>query len=337
MKKFLLLLLAANGCLYSTSQITSPVPAPAYDHLFRFYTDNDFINILGNGTDEAYTGGFRFDYLYNKKKAPKLIDKWMPKAGSAAVNTYGWSLMQLSYTPTDITATEPRINDFPYSGALFAVHSLHSFNPEKKWGIRTAIMAGVMGPASFAQKTQDWIHSIIGYQKGNGWQYQMPNDVLLNLDVTAQRMLYSNRWFEVQGGGTINAGTFQTGAAIFSIFRIGKMQPYFNGIISQLSTPKHTGQSRFQIYAQVTPAVEWVGYYAPLDGGVFAGKNEYYTQSKDGVQPYKTDKRINVSAAGMVGIAAGKFGITFTQKVMRPMIKGIKPQEVGNISFHLSW
>ena len=37
----------------------------AHRHMFRIYEDNDFLNITGNGTDNSYTNGTRFDFFYN--------------------------------------------------------------------------------------------------------------------------------------------------------------------------------------------------------------------------------------------------------------------------------
>lgn len=48
------------------------------EHLFRVYHDNDFINFRGNGTDEAYTYGVKFDLFYSRRKKPKLL----PTAGA---------------------------------------------------------------------------------------------------------------------------------------------------------------------------------------------------------------------------------------------------------------
>src|ERR1700742_2044685 len=97
-------------------------------YMFRIYEDNDFLDIRGNGTDNSYTNGLRFDLFYTKKKRSRFfIDRLLPKAGNSSVNVFGWSLAQLIVTPTDIGATQYQPDDYPYAGALFIAHSLYSF------------------------------------------------------------------------------------------------------------------------------------------------------------------------------------------------------------------
>src|SRR5580700_2189288 len=72
--------------------------------MFRIYEDNDFLNARGCGTDDAYTNGTRLDYFYQPKHPSKNpIDRLLPKAGAHSINTYGWGIMQLMYTPKNIT------------------------------------------------------------------------------------------------------------------------------------------------------------------------------------------------------------------------------------------
>jgi len=56
----------------------------ANTRLFRAYVDNDFFNIRGEGTDDAYTGGLRVDLFYTKRHASRfVIDRLMPKLATA--------------------------------------------------------------------------------------------------------------------------------------------------------------------------------------------------------------------------------------------------------------
>src|SRR5438105_5875223 len=155
-----------------------------YNKMLRIYEDNDFINIRGDGTDEGYTNGTRLDIFFVKNKRPRFfIDRWMPKAGDSSVNTYGWGIMQVMITPSDISKHIPDANDYPYSGALFVAHSLHATNPVKKYNLQTELLMGVMGPPALAKQLQVLAHRIINYQQPMGWDHQLKTDVLLNLNL----------------------------------------------------------------------------------------------------------------------------------------------------------
>jgi len=156
--------------------------------LLRIYEDNDFLNIRGKGTDDAYTNGTRFDYFYTKKNPSQfVVDRYIPKAGDSAVNIFGWGIMQIMITPQDITKTEYQPDDYPYSGALFATHTLYSYNPAGKYDFQTELILGMMGPASFAEQTQIFIHQLINYKRPMGWDNQLGNDPLININFTAEK------------------------------------------------------------------------------------------------------------------------------------------------------
>jgi len=310
-----------------------------YKKMFRLYSDNDFINFLGNGTDRAYTGGMKLDWFYIKEGKQKFfLDRWMPKAGNNAVNTYNWSVMQIAYTPNQIADVEPAVNDYPYAGALFAIHGLHSSNPEKKYNLQTEIYAGVIGPNAFAGETQKGIHKIIKYQEPMGWRYQTPNDVAFNVNFGAEKMLYQpTNWIEIIGGAKAMMGTMQNGLYINTLIRFGKMNPYFDGFINQYTSPKKVGKKRFQVYAFAKPAVEWTFYNALLDGGIFNGKNSYYTTEREGQIPYIVSKDVHLKIDGGIVVSHGKTAFTFTQKVLAKQIEGFNAQITGNMSFYIGF
>src|ERR1700741_5229695 len=72
-------------------------------HMIRLYEDNDFLNIGGKGTDKSYTNGTRLDFFYTKKRPPRFIDRVMPVAGDSSRNIFGWGIMQVMVTPSDIS------------------------------------------------------------------------------------------------------------------------------------------------------------------------------------------------------------------------------------------
>lgn len=305
--------------------------------MLRAYEDNDVLNITGDATDDAYTNGTRFDYFYVKDHKSKFfLDRWMPKAGDSAVNTFGWSLMQMMFTPQHITKVKPDIHDYPYAGSLFVTHSLHSSNPVKKYNLQMEVLAGVIGKTSFAEQTQIFVHRLINNDRPMGWQYQSPTAPLLNLNFAAEKMIWHYKGaFEIVGGGQGLVGTFMDGVQAYSVIRLGKMNPYFNGNISQYSGT--TGQ-KFQLYMYGKPSVEWIGYNSMVDGGIFRGRSDYY-HATDGADetPASTNRGIAVNMEVGAVLAWKNIGFSFSQKFMPPMLNSFSHHTVGNISLYVSW
>ena len=305
-----------------------------YHTMLRIYEDNDFMDIWGNGTDKGYTNGTRLDLFYTKKRPSRFFfDRWMPKAGDSSINTFGWGIMQIMITPNDLSKRIPDKKDYPYAGALFAVHSLHASNPIKKFNVQTEWWIGVIGPPSLAREAQTFMHRVIHYQKPMGWDYQLPTDLILNLHLAAEKMLaHSNNSLEWIGGAQVFGGTALNGAALYSLFRVGKMQPYFNGLLSQ-----YTGGRGRQLYFIFRPSGEWMLTNALIDGGVFTQAKKDDKEARGREIPSASRHRIIGKLDYGAVLALGRASVSFTQTTVTPLIKGVRTQSLGNVSLHFAW
>lgn len=315
-----------------------PTLAAQESHLFRIYEDNDFINIAGRGTDKGYTNGTRLDYYYAENHGPWFfMDRWFPRAGPLSVNTYNYSLMQLMVVPRDISTPFPDKNDWPYAGALILTHGLYSSDPVKEYAIQTQFTAGVIGPLSLARQAQTWVHALINYTKPEGWRYQMPNDLLLNLDILAEKMVWkAGKAVEAKGGAELQVGTMFDVIGLHVQLRTGWMLPYFIGYMGQFTPAGKAGVRRFQLYFFLKPAVQWWGFDALLQGGLFRGKSSYYSGiSSKGQTP--TLKKITATVDAGLVLVLGRISLSFTQKELSPVLHSVSDQTIGNISLTYGW
>lgn len=305
-----------------------------YRHALRVYEDNDHINPFGSVSDKGYTNGTRFDYFYIKDHDSRFfLDRWLPKAGKTAVNTFGIGIMQTMYTPED-PQEDPDVQDWPYTGALYLSHTLHSSNPVREYNIQTELIGGVMGEASGAQQLQKSIHRLINSPEFKGWDKQYPTDLLLNLNLSVEKGLWRyKRAVDVIGGTQGMVGTMIDGASLYGLIRIGRMLPYFDGLLQQYSRPFHQPK-KLQLYLFARPALEWIGYNAVLEGGLFNGKSGYYRENG----PYASVNR-SVSRRLDLGLVMsyGCFGLSFTHRSMHRLVDGIPRQQVGNLTLYVAF
>lgn len=318
--------------------------------MFRIYEDNDFINARGCGTDDAYTNGTRFDYFYLPAHPPKdPVDHILPKAGPGSINIYGWGLMQLMYTPANICDSSYQPNDYPWSGALFLTHTLYSYNPKKKYDLKTELDLGVIGPAAMAQQLQTGFHRMIHYYKPQGWSHQYPNDILANIDVTAEEQLAgSGSAIEWIGGSQVSAGTMMNSIAIYPLLRIGRMNPYFQGLFRQFASTGRDNRhhKNWQLYFICRPEVEFIATEAVLQGGIFThnpnlaeptGPEKPQQVPPAPPQPYHPINHIVFDSNFGVVASIGDFSLSFNQNSSTAMMKGLYAHEVGNISMYFGW
>jgi hypothetical protein len=150
--------------------------------------DNDFFG----GNDSHYTNGMRAAYLSPEGAAPELMRKFgdiIPLFGSTYNMRFSITIGQNIYTPEDITLENPPTNDRPYAGWLYTGFGLVS--QDGVWLDKLELDLGVIGPYSFAEETQTEWHKFFGFNKPEGWGYQLDTEPGINLYYeTSRRSLY---------------------------------------------------------------------------------------------------------------------------------------------------
>ena len=142
-------------------------------------------------TDQHYTHGTRIGHVFGERSLGETnrrgagLAAWLPSLGNHAV---AWrpavSITQNIYTPADISRADPIPNDRPYAGRLFVTGSI------LKRGVTgggTAVLdtwsfsAGVVGPGSLAEQSQNYVHRFRALPLAMGWDNQLRNEPDLGL------------------------------------------------------------------------------------------------------------------------------------------------------------
>ncbi|HVU96657.1 MAG TPA: lipid A-modifier LpxR family protein [Puia sp.] len=338
----------------SLAQAPFAVRKDSVTRILRIYEDNDGINIFGQSTDDAYTNGTRIDLFYQPAHRPHgLLGRFAPHAGDSSIDIYGWGVMQLMYTPMDISKSNFQSHDYPYSGAIVATHTRYSYNPVKKYDWQTELVIGALGPLSLAHQTQSVIHHLTGFIQPMGWGTQFRNDLLLNVNLTAEKQLAeSGGTLRIIGGAQLYAGTMQNGAAIYPLILLGKMNPYFDGFFSQYTAGYDAaGHKRWQLYFFAKPQLQYLLTNALLEGGIFTGNPNLQAPDKPSAQNRQQSSAASsppppsipalqhwVPSLAYGGVLSnGNFSITLTQNVSSATLKGLYCHDWGNISLYFGW
>jgi lipid A 3-O-deacylase len=324
-------------------RVSAQNPASSTDslsHMFRFYEDDDFINIWFDGTDDAYTNGTRIDYFYRAAHPRRFfLNRWMPGAGDSSVDVYGWGAMQVMYTPDDISSPAYQPNDYPWSGGLIGIHSRYSYNPKKHYDIQTEVVLGVMGPAAMDRLTQSLTHSIIDYYSPAGWAHQFSNALLLNVNFTVEKQLASfGSVVNIIGGSQLYTGTMQNGAALYPMLIIGKMNPYFDGFFGQYSSMGgDNNHPRWQIYFFAKPELQLFLSNALLQGGIFTTNPNIHELSDTTLPSYHALQNWVPSFTYGMNTSYGHWGFSFSQIISAATLRNLYCHNYGNISLFYSW
>lgn len=227
--------------------------------IFSLVVEND----LFYDTDRRYTSGVRFSYLTPKNAEPDWLRDLAYEVPMLAWHSdirVEYALGQAMFTASDKLLRDPPADDRPYAGWLYGSVGVVARTGQVLDQFQVSL--GVVGSASLAQESQDFIHSIVDSPKAEGWRKQLKNEPTLQF--TYQRSWQSPE-FKLPAGFGIDA-TPHAGAAVGNVYDYANMGMMFR--FGQ-NLPIDYGPPRVQ------PSLPGSGYFEKAPGGfgwyLFAG------------------------------------------------------------------
>lgn len=316
--KFLQLLLVIASINNASAQMLNK------KHSISILLDNDYLNTRGSGTDRYYTNGIRIDFFYAKKQKTKFPSSLLLNISDN--NTYGWGIAQFMFTPKNIALPDIQYNDRPYAGALYGIHSLQSIDNVKKVKVNSQIFLGVLGPLSFSKETQTWVHRAINSTIPQGWDNQLPTDLILNYNINIEKeMLSYPKAISLNVVIETFIGTLYNAAGVGYLLKVGRFNNFFDDIL----VSEKSSEKRFQLYLFMKPVARVVLSNATLQGGLL-NRNIEYAMGSD-----QLERLTVIYNIGVVCELAQYGSILLNQRLLTPEFKGQYNQEVGSITIQL--
>jgi lipid A 3-O-deacylase len=218
-----------------------------------------YANDLYHGTDRYLT---QMTYL-------KYIGKWNEKGVRNE-----WTLQHHVYTPSDIFGDTIQRNDRPYS-ALF--YGSIKRSKKLKWEhslFHQQLSLGVQGTAAFGGPMQKQIHYWVDSRQPLGWDYQLKNALICNVQVAIEKGIITTQYFEYWLASTLNTGTVFNDISIKQQIRLHINHPYsiYN---------KPINRHRFRSSIELINELKFVSYNGTLQGNSFSHENIYRLKNSE--------------------------------------------------------
>lgn len=243
--------------------------ALAQTHINEFGIQSDNDSYLAQKSDRYYTDGLFFYFNH-------ALEINSPASSSLQNKVLGFELGQKIYNPQGGNISGPNFIDRPFAGYLYAGSSLnYLFKNESN--IKIGAQIGIVGPASFAEQTQTFVHKTFGFYTPTGWQYQIKNDVELNLSAQYNRLLARTTGVDVSLASYANLGTGFTGAGAGPLFRIGKFNQLFNSASTQSTAIVRNAVApltNHELFLYYKPQANYIAYDATVQGSLFTKHNQ---------------------------------------------------------------
>jgi hypothetical protein len=170
-----------------------PADAPrdrAQDELWRFsiIVENDGGIVSPLQDDRHYTSGQALVLTHQPDWTDQLADSFSLDYEQTGA---GYVLAYELFTPDNITAPVPALDDRPY--AAYAYGGVYWEGQRGNELDHVELTLGLVGPSARGEDIQTWIHSTFGGDEPEGWGFQLDDRV-------AGQVLYRRKWrFDMPG------------------------------------------------------------------------------------------------------------------------------------------
>jgi lipid A 3-O-deacylase len=177
-------------------------------------------------SDKDYTQGAQFIFL-SPDRTPGSFVKSLPSVRYDAVRwKAGFEGGHLIFTPEDIKRSTLIRDDRPYAGWAYGglIFQQRGTNAGGSGVMETArIQVGVVGPDSQADDIQIWWHKTFGFQRPNGWEHQLKNELGVQFGYDRRHLYkFGQTWSThlIPEAG-VALGNIRTDAHLGGVLRLG--------------------------------------------------------------------------------------------------------------------
>lgn len=303
-----------TGSVLVLSLAFGTLPAQAVDPEGRTWSGSlVFENDLFASRDQHYTNGIRLAWLSAEDRVPGFLRRaagMLPMFRQDGHARVEYAIGQSMYTPTDVTRRDPDPDDRPYAGWLYG--SVGLALEQGRTLDRLQLALGVVGPASLAEETQEFVHRLVGDDPARGWGSQLRNEpgIVLTYERTWRALLSVTIGpFDLDlsphvGGAAGNVFTYANAGATL---RLGPELPFDYG--PPRIEPSLPGSGSFE-------PRKGVGWYlfAEVDGravarNVFLDGNTWKASRSVNKEPLVADLRAGIA------LTVGRVQLVYTQVV----------------------
>lgn len=291
--------------------------AQEFSKEFGFKSDNDAY--LANKQDRYYTNGLFISYraAANQSELKSGLNK----------KIYQLEIGQKIYNARSGFISDTRYIDRPIAAYLYLGGSMQWLYDSEN-SLTAGIQVGTIGPAALGRQAQEFIHRITGLYTPKGWEYQLNNEMGLNMNVAYNHFLRRSpsQKLDILLNSYANIGNTFTGMGLGFTLRAGKMNPFLNTAYNRTRIGKGAsgnGLKKSELFFFAKPQLDLIIYDATVQGGLF-------NKNKDAIT-FEAKPWVLSQELGLM-FSKNRFSAQFSYILKTPEIKSVaKSHRYGSI------
>ncbi|WP_428739030.1 lipid A deacylase LpxR family protein [Sulfurimonas sp.] len=276
-----------------------------------FVTEND----ADFREDNDYTYGSELSVLFYRKDINNSF-LHIPFTDYKNQDNYiSISYAQQIYTPFDLESPDIIVDDRPYAGFSYLKSGLYqSYNNNLK---TLVLQIGIVGPSSKMRTVQKSIHSLVGSIDPLGWNHQIQDEFILQLNYSHKQYIEISKNIAVIPEYGVELGNASTKVYAIGLFRWGNYLPKDYGSC-QID---NTNYNKIPLKAQ-TKYKNKLGYVLNLSLKTNLVIHDIFLDGNSFKNSHSVDKNSFVAEIGYgFSINYGKFSIDYLRKHLSHQFK----------------
>ncbi len=233
--------------------------------------DND--RFTADATDKYYTNGI--DIGWKKVITDSTFLKRIFRKKPCIKSTFAFNIAHKIYTPKNIASLIAQMHDRPYASILTASGDLDMFLTTQSL-IKAKLELGATGKVSGGEAFQKWWHKQSNITAPKGWENQISNSPIINIDLVYSKQWFDNKWLDFITESNLQFGTLRTSTRHGGVMRIGVMDRFHQSSYSNNRIGSGDFRRKFEIYFYYGLSLEYVKYNGLIQGN-WIGKKSPHT------------------------------------------------------------
>lgn len=246
-----------------TSQIVLG-QSPYRDQEFTLRNDNDVYTF--RDSDKYYSNGIISKYRWITQPGKFLTPKSFRDSAKVIIEA---ELSSKFFTPKFLTLENVDEFDRPYAGLLSMAYYINYFKKSDQ-KLRYGFDLTLIGSASGAGAFQEWYHRLAGFPDPQGWGYQIPNELTVNLvgEFQKQFMIAKGAVDMVSTTSGVLGSGF-TNAKQMVDLRLGRLQRLDRSAFANSLIGEGSEYVIDQVYIYAGIGVEYVLHNITIQGSIW--------------------------------------------------------------------
>lgn len=195
---------------------------------FAAYIENDTRAMGGPGSDQAYSNGFKFSYIFAQDRIPAFAYPSIQKMNflesiDHTKSNFAISIGHQIFTPNNKGQVNLIPDDRPYAGWLYLALAMNLKDEKQEHVLELDL--GIVGPSALGEQVQNEWHRLHGLAPFLGWKNQLRDEPTLQVSYQRRVRVYSQEHWDFIPYYGAGLGNVLIAAHTGALVRLGTSLP----------------------------------------------------------------------------------------------------------------